>query len=178
MSEDSEIGKREIENMVLDQLLDSLTIITDRAVADEWKGDAKQIEGSPDCIIGLDGKAFGIELTEIRDAEDVESYVDEAYRLASKKSESYSRLRIFSFPIALAMCSTTPPLFDFKKSLEAMTFQPDFDALGFAEIWAVDFSDAYYTPGDPRRRADMFCFKPTTWFGFHRIGGHNRKPYG
>src|SRR5580658_6020822 len=116
MSEDSEIGKREIENMVLDQLLDSLPIITDRAVTEEWEGDARKVEGSPDFIIGLDGKAFGIELTEIRDAEDVKSYVDEAYRLASKKSESYSRRGIFRFPIALAMYSMTPPLFDFKKS--------------------------------------------------------------
>jgi hypothetical protein len=178
MSDDSEIGKREIENMILDQLLDSLPIITRRAVTEEWEGVAEKVEGSPDHIISLDGKPFAIELTEIRDAEDAEGYVEEAYRLASKKSESYSRRGIFRFPIALAMYSSTPPLFDFRASLEATTFHADFEALGFAEIWAVDFSDAYYSPRDPRRPADVFCFKPAAWFGFHRIGGHNRKPYG
>ena len=90
------------------------------------------MEGSPDHIIGLDGKPFGVELTEILDAEDVEGYVNEAYRLASKKNESYSRRGIFRFPIALAMYSTTPPLFDFRASLEATAFQDDFEALGFA----------------------------------------------
>jgi hypothetical protein len=147
-------------------------------VTDEWEGVAERLEGSPDHIIGLDGKPLGVELTEIRDAEHAQGYVDEAYRLASKKSESYSRRDIFRFPIALAIYSTTPPLFDLGKSLEATTFQPDFEALGFAEIWAADFSDAYYSPRDPRRPADMFCFKPAAWFGFHRIGDRNRKPYG
>jgi len=178
MSEDSEVGKRQIEDMVLDQLLDSLLILTGRAVTEEWEGVAEKLEGSPDHIIGLDGKPFGIELTEIRDVEDAQGYVDEAYRLASKKSESYSRRGIFRFPIALALYSTTPPLIEVRESLEATTFQPDFEALGFAEIWAADSSDAYYTPGDLRRLADIFCFKPAVWFGFHRIGSHNRKPYG
>jgi hypothetical protein len=178
MSHDSEFGKQEIEDMILDQLLDSFTIITGRTVTDEWSDDAKKVEGSPDHIIGLDGKAFGVELTEIRDVEDADSYVDEAYRLATKKSESYARRGVFKFPIALVMYSTTPPLFDLRNSVEAATFQADFEGLGFAEIWAIDFSDAYYSPSDPRRRADMFCFKPTDLFGFHRIGNHNRKPFG
>jgi hypothetical protein len=56
--------------------------------------------------------------------------------------------------------------------------QDDFEQLGFSEIWAVDFSDAYYTPGDPRRRPDMFCFKPEELFGSHGIGPAGRKPYG
>ncbi len=177
MSHDSELGKREIENMILDQVLDSLPILTGREATEEWEGDAKQIEGSPDHIVGLDGKAFGIELTEIRDAEDAFDYIAEAYRLASKKCESYSRRGLFSFPIALIIYSTEPPLFDIRRSLEG-TFQADFEALGFAEIWAVDFSDAYYSPGDLRRPADLFCFKPAEWFGFHRIGGNDRKPFG
>ena len=56
-------------------------------------------------------------------------------------------------------------------------WQDDFEELGFEEIWAVDFSDAFYSSGHPFRRADMFCFKPKEWFGFHRIGD-DRKPYG
>ena len=178
MSHDSEFGKREIENMVLDQLLDSFPIVTGRTVTDDWDDDAKKVEGSPDHIIGLDGKAFGIELTEIRGAEDSHCYVDEAYRIASRKSESYSRRGIFTFPIALVMYSTSPPLFDLRNSLETTTFQADFDGQGFAEVLSIDFSDAYYSPRDPRRKADMFCFKPVDLFGFHRIGSHNRKPFG
>lgn len=177
MSADSEMGKREFENMVLDQLLNSFPIVTGRTVTEEWDGDASQVEGSPDFIIGLDRRPFGIELTEIRRAGDPWDYVAEAYRLASQKSDSYARRGIFRFPIALVMHSTEPPLFDIRKSLEGAIYQTDFETLGFSEVWAVDFSDAYYSPGDLLRRADMFCLKPNEWFGFHRIGG-DRKPYG
>jgi hypothetical protein len=136
------------------------------------------VEGSPDRIIGLDGKAFGMELREIRDTEDVESYIDEACRIAAKKSESYSRRGLFRFPIALIIYSYDAPLFDMQERLAAMVFQEDFEGLGFAEIWAVDFSDAYYSGRDPRRPADLFCFKPTAQFGFYRGGAQDRKPFG
>jgi len=179
MSEDSEIGKREIETMVLDQVLDVLPLITGRTVSDEWDDtDATQIDGSPDCVIGLDGHALGIELTEIRNAGDACDYAAEAYRLASKKSESYQRRGLFRFPIALVMYSSAPALFDIREPLKGAFEQADFDALGFSEIWAVDFSDAYYNPRDPGRLADTFCFKPVEWFGFYRTGHTDRKPYG
>jgi hypothetical protein len=177
MPADSEMGKRQIESMVLEEVLDSLPIITCRVVTEDWAGDARQVEGSPDFIIGLDGHPFGIELTEIRGINDPRDYVDVAYRLGSQKSESYARRGIFRFPIALIMHSNEPPLFDIRNAIAAATFQEDFEALDFNEIWAIDFSDAYYSPRDPRRSADMFCFKPREWFGFHRIGG-DRKPYG
>jgi hypothetical protein len=140
---ENKTGKSMIEDMVLEQLLDSFPIITGRTPTDEWHDHVEKVEGSPDHIIGRDGKAFGIELTEIRDADDAWGYVDEAYRLASKKSDSYTRRGIFRFPIALVMYSTTPPLFDIRKSLEGAISQADFETLGFSEVWAVDFSDAY-----------------------------------
>lgn len=176
MSADSEMGKRQTERMVLDQLLDFFPLITGRAVTEDWDGEASQVEGSPDFIIGLDGQAFGIELTEIRGIDDPRDYVEEAYRLGSQKGDSYARRGIFRFAIALIMHSNEPPLFDIRNAIAAATFQEDFEALGFNEIWAIDFGDAYYSPGDPRRPADMFCFKPRERFGFHRIGG-DRKPY-
>src|SRR5665811_1786358 len=118
MSGESEVGKREIENMVLDQVLDSLPIITGRTATNEWDGVAEQVEGSPDHIIGVDHKPFGIELTQISGADEAWDYVAEAYRLGSKKSDSYSRRGIFRFPIALVMYSTSPPLFEIKRALE------------------------------------------------------------
>jgi hypothetical protein len=104
------IGKRMVEEMILDQVLDSFPTITGRTVTDEWNDAAVQVEGSPDFIIGIDGKAFGLELTEICGVGDAWGYVDEAYRLASRKSESYSRRQIFQFPIGLIMHSERPPL--------------------------------------------------------------------
>ena len=104
-------------------------------------------------------------------------YVAEAYRLAAQKSDSYTRRGIFAFPIGLVMYSSNPPLFEMRSALRKAVEQTDFEYLGFAEIWAVDFSDAYYSPGHPFRRADMFCFKPGGWFGFYRLGD-DRKPYG
>ena len=110
MSEDSEIGKRQIEEIVLDQLLDTLPILTGRAVTNEWEGDAQRVDGSPDHIIGLDGQPFGVELTEIRGAEDAQGYVDEAYRLASKKSESYARPAFFAFRSPSKCTPPSPPV--------------------------------------------------------------------
>jgi hypothetical protein len=178
MSYDKELGKREIETDILEQILDTFSGVIGWNVTDEWDGEAEKVEGSPDHIIGLDGKPFGIELTEVRDAEDAESYFDEAYRIAAKKSESYSRRGLFTFPITLIMYSYHPPLFDFRKRLAATVPQEDFEVLGFSEIWTADFSDAYYSVRDPRRPADLFCFKPTTHFGFRRGGMHSRKPFG
>jgi hypothetical protein len=175
---DYAIGKRMVEDDLLEQVLDSFPIITRRTITEEWEGEAERIEGSPDYIIGLDGKPFGIELTEIQGVDDAWDYVAEGYRLASKKSKSYRRRGIFRFPIALIMNSTEPALFDICEELDSETYRSTFTRLGFSEVWAIDFSDDYYTPGHPLRRADMFCFKPARWFGFYRIGSHGRKPFG
>jgi hypothetical protein len=174
---DLDRGKRMIEEMILDQLLDSFPLITGRTVTDDWEGQAEQVEGSPDFIIGLDGRPFGVELTGVRQADDAWNYFDAASRLAWQKHKSYSRRGLFRFPIALVLHSDEPPLFDIRQGLASMG-QEEFEGVGFAEVWAVDFSDAYYTPGHPLRRADMYCFKPAQWFGFYRIGTGDRKPYG
>jgi hypothetical protein len=175
---DQERGKEMVEEIILEQVLDSFPIVTERTLTDEWDGEANQVEGSPDFIIGLDGKPLGIELTEIRGVEDARDYVDEAYRLASKKDESYRRRGIFRFPIALILYSKVPPICEIEGRLEWIICQEDFEQLGFSEIWAIDFSDAYYRPGQPLGGADMFCFKPEELFGFHGIGPAGRKPCG
>jgi hypothetical protein len=55
----------------------------------------------------------------------------------------------------------------------------DFVDLDFIEVWGIDFSDDYYTPGHPYRMPDLFCFKPRSRFGFHRIEAFwDRKPFG
>ena len=51
-------------------------------------------------------------------------------------------------------------------SLEATAFQDDFEALGFAEIWAVDFSDAYYSPAICADRLTCFASSPPRGLGF------------
>jgi hypothetical protein len=95
---DNAIGKRMVQDDLLEQILDSYPVITGRTVTEEWEGDATQVEGSPDYIIGLDGKPFGIELTEIQGTHDAWDYVAEGYRLAAKKNKSYRRRGIFRFP--------------------------------------------------------------------------------
>jgi hypothetical protein len=171
-------GKEMVEEIILEQMLDTFSIITGRALTDDWEGEANQMEGSPDFIIGVDGKPLGIELAEIRGVDDPWDYLAEAYRLAAQKNESYRRRGIFQFPIALMLYSQQPPLFDIERQLEVATCQEDFEEMGFAEIWAVDFSDAYYTAGHPLRRSDMFCLKPEERFGLHRVGPAGRKPFG
>jgi hypothetical protein len=170
-------GKKMIEEMVLEQLLDSFAIITERDFTGDGADGAQQVEGSPDFIVGLNRQPFGIELAEIRGKTDAWDYVAEASRLAWQKHESYARRGLFKFPIALVLHSAQPPLFDIRRELASLG-QEEFEGTGFAEVWAVDFSDAYYSTGHPFRLADMFCLKPVTWFGFHRIGPGDRKPYG
>lgn len=167
-----------VEDMVLEQLLDTFPLVTGRTLTDDWDEDFPRVEGSPDFIVGVDGRALGIELAEVRGADDAWSYYEEASRIAWKKHESYARRGLFKNPIALVLHSDNPPIFDFRQELEALIDVREFKPLGFAEIWALDLSDAYYTPGHPLRQADMFCLKPWTSFGFHRIGDHGRKPYG
>ena len=73
---DKEYGKRLVEEMILEQLLNSFPEITGRAVTDEAEGEFAQISASPDFIVGLDGRAFGIELAEIRNVDDAYAYLD------------------------------------------------------------------------------------------------------
>jgi hypothetical protein len=173
-----DIGKRMVEEMVLDQLLDSFPRITGRRLTSEWSGDFPRVEGSPDFVVGVNGKALGIELAEIRDADTAWAYYEEASRIAWKKHASYERRGLFGNPIALILHSASFPLYDLQDELEFLIDDYEFQSFGFTEIWAVDFSDAYYSPGHPLRLADMFCLKPQQTFGFHRIGDHGRKPYG
>jgi hypothetical protein len=85
---DHDFGKREIERMVFDQILDAFPYITARTVTDDGEEGFAQVEGSPDFVIGLDGEATGIEISEVRSASDAWSYLEQASRIAWKKHES------------------------------------------------------------------------------------------
>jgi hypothetical protein len=63
MKSDAELGKREVECDILAQVLDAFSTVLGCNITDDWEGDAEQVEGSPDAIIGLNGKPFGVELT-------------------------------------------------------------------------------------------------------------------
>jgi hypothetical protein len=73
---------------------------------------------------------------------------------------------MFRYPIALLFHSNTVPLFDIKDMLRDFAEDYNFKELGFTEMWSVDLSETYYTPGHPLRLPDMFCLKPRKWFGF------------
>jgi hypothetical protein len=173
---DKECGKRLVEEMILEQLLESFPMLTGRSVTDDAEGGFPS-GPSPNFVIGLNGHALGIELTEVRGVNDAWDYLEEASRLAWQKHDSYERRGLFRYPIALILHSDAIPLFDIHRHLSA-NGADEFADVGFTKVWSVDFSDAYYSPQDPRRPADMFCFKPERWFGFHRIGWWDRKPYG
>ena len=175
---DIDYGKRIAEEMVLEQILEPFAEITRRELSDNWDGDFQRVEGSPDFVVGLDSKALGIELAEIRGAEDARNYYEAASQIGWKKHTSYERRGLFANPIALLLYSFNPPLFDMKHEMMTLVALDEFGETGFTEVWSVDLSDVYYTVGHPFRRPDMFCFKPRGNFGFHRIGNHGRKPYG
>jgi hypothetical protein len=52
MSYDKELGKREVETDVFEQILDAFSAVIGWNLTDDWEGDAEQVEGSPDRIIG------------------------------------------------------------------------------------------------------------------------------
>jgi len=175
---DTDVGKRMIEEMVLEQFLDAFPKITRRTVTDDWDSDFPRVEGSPDFVIGIDGTACGIELAEVRGTDDAQGYYEEAIRIAWKKHDSYTGRGLFANPIMLVLHSNQPPIFDVHREIVGLVAEGEFEPFGFVEVWAIDLSDAYFRPGHPFRLADMFCFKPGANFGFHRIGDHGRKPYG
>jgi hypothetical protein len=174
---DKERGMRMVEETALENIIDTFAAITDRTLTDEGSNSFSQVEGSPDFILGLDGKPLGIEIAEVRGTKDAEAYFDEVSGIAWKKHETYERRGLFKNPTALLLYSSEPPLFDMRNALNCLAEQEVFDALGFVELWTADLSDDYFTPGRPLRVPDMFCMKPTRWWGFHRIGP-DRKPFG
>lgn len=169
---DTDIGKLELEQMNLEPFLDAFPLITGRNLEIIDRSE------SPDFEAMIDGVAMGIELTEIR-ADDPDDYLSEVFRLADKKATSYRRAGVFEArPVMLLCHSGAMPFFDVRREMERQAFWEDYEQLGFAEIWLMDLSDAYYSAQDPRRPADLFGLAPEDWRGFHRAGMGDRKPYG
>ena len=165
--------KKEIESELLDAFVESHTLITGRTLTEIESSE------SPDFLAAMEGRPVGLEVTELRLAndEDAYGYVEEAWRIADKKNTSYKRHGRFSIPIILVMFAQRPPLYELQDGIADMALE-DFDGLGFTEIWFVDLSDEYYSVQDPRRPADLFGVSPPAYRGFHRYGNCGRKPYG
>lgn len=175
---DKDRGKRMVEGMALDETLEVLAAMSGRTITDEGTDQFPYVEGSPDFIIGFDGQPLGIEIAEIRGMEDAESYFEEVVGIAWKKHESHKRRGLFKYPIVLLLYSSNLPLFEIRHALKHFAEDHVLDDFGFAEVWMADLCEAYFTSGHPLRCPDMFCMKPSKWFGFHRIGATNRKPFG
>ena len=79
---DAERGKRMVEEMVLEQLLDAYLLVTGHTLTEDWDGDFPRIEGSPDFVVGIDARAHGIELAQLRGIDNAWGYYEEASRLA------------------------------------------------------------------------------------------------
>lgn len=170
---DIDIGKRMVEEMNLEPFLNAYPDVTGCSVEVAGKSE------SPDFEVLIDERPTGLELTEIRSCEDAYEYVDEVYRLASKKAKSYRSNGIFDErPVILLCYSDCFAFFDHQDEFSHAVVWDDFDSLGFSEIWLMDLSDTYFSSLDPRRPADLFGLAPEKWRGFHRIGFWDRKPYG
>ena len=169
---DAEIGKRLVEESVLDEFLRAYLKVARRVVEITGSG------LSPDFEALIDGKPIGVELTEIRQTRDAYDYYDELARLVDKKARSHRQRGLLTRPIILVCHSDRPPLYDIQDELGGRMFWQDFDKTGFAEIWLMDLSDEYWSAQDPRRPPDLFCVTPAKLRGFHRLGWWDRKPYG
>jgi len=165
--------KKEVENELLDAFVDSHTLITGRGLTDIESSE------SPDFLAVMEGRLVGVEVSELRlaDDEDAYGYVEEAWRIADKKNTSYKRHNRFSIPIILVLFAQRPPLYELQDEIADMVLE-DFDTLEFEEVWFADLSDEYLSVRDPRRPADLFGVSPATYRGFHRYGNWGRKPYG
>ena len=53
---DIDYGKRLAEEMVLEQIIEPLVVITGRELSEDWAGHFEQVEGSPDFVVGVDGR--------------------------------------------------------------------------------------------------------------------------
>ena len=169
---DQEIGKRMGEEAILEAFEAAYPQITGRDLVEVTKSE------SPDFLVVLGEENVGLEISEIRNCEDVDDYLAEVWRLADQKNNSYKRRGLFEISIFLIFYSYKPPIYEIQKSIEVRFEPDDFDGLSFEEVWLMDLSEEYFSYQDPRRPADMFCLKPGEWRGFYRIGSHGRKPYG
>jgi hypothetical protein len=74
-----------VEEINLEPFVDLFPLITSRRIEITGRAESPDFEGM------ADGKSFGVELTEIRDHEYTDEYLAEVFRIAAKKSASYSK---------------------------------------------------------------------------------------
>jgi hypothetical protein len=63
-----------VEEMMLERLLEPISFVTGRTLTEEGTDGFARVEGSPDFVVGFDGRPFGIELAEVRDVDDSVAY--------------------------------------------------------------------------------------------------------
>jgi|ERR1700712_1483368 len=171
------LGLREVETGIAETFEAEFPIVTGRAVRILSSGEA------PDRIALIDGIETGLELTAVK-ADGAEDIIEEFWRIAHRKHESYQRRGLFeSRPMILLGDLDWPAqniegaaLFDVRDEMVAALAARDFDAFGFSEIWLMDDGPKYTSRTDPRAPADFFCFAPLDRVGF-RERGRKRRPY-
>src|ERR1019366_10215648 len=106
-----DVGKRMIENMMIEAFSDSFPQVTGREVEIVDGGE------TPDYLALIDGRETGIELTRIY-AETPDEYMEVVTRLAGKKEETFLRLGALERAVILVCYSYTPPIFDMRHFLD------------------------------------------------------------
>jgi hypothetical protein len=164
--------KKTVEEEALEAFLDAYTQITGREIANVRPHE------SPDFLYHMDRVPHGIEVAVIRGMKDEFDYLHEVWRLADQKNHTYRRHARFDRPIILVLYSDGPALWEVHQQITSSLVPEDYDDMDFSEIWLMCRSDMYFSAHDPRRPADLYAIKPAAWRGFHRIGYHDREPWG
>jgi hypothetical protein len=171
------LGLREVETSMAEAFEAEFPIVTGRTVRILSSGEA------PDRIALIDGIETGLELTAVK-ADGAEDIIEEFWRIARRKHESYQRRGIFEpRPMILLGDLDWPAqdiegaaLYDVRDELVDALLASDFGAFGFSEIWLMDDGPKYTSRTDPRAPADFFCFAPADKVGFWERE-RKRRPY-
>lgn len=171
------LGLREVETGMAETFEAEFPVVTGRTV------NILSSDEAPDRIALIDGIETGLELTAVK-ADGAKGIIEEFWRIARKKHESYHRRGIFEpRPMILLGDLDWPAqdiegaaLYDVRDELADTLVASDFAAFGFSEIWLMDDGPKYTSRTDPRAPADFFCFAPADRVGFWERE-RKRRPY-
>jgi hypothetical protein len=171
------LGLREVEAGMAETFEAEFPVVTGRTAK------ILSCDEAPDRIALIDGIETGLELTAIK-ADGAEDVIEEFWRIARKKHESYHPRGIFELrPMILlgildwlSQDIEGAALYDMRDELADALAANDFAAFGFSEIWLLDDGPKYTSRTDPRAPADFFCFAPVDRVGFWERE-RKRRPY-
>ncbi len=180
---DQDIGKKMVEEIELEYLLDAYELVTGQRLSKVHAGER------PDFICKRpNGSCVGVELTKVmrepvsvfldrischRDHMSAIETLDYIFETVGRKADKRSQGgELYPKNTILVLQVDGCPMSELTTWISD-DLQPDFSSYGFAEIWVAD-----YTGIEAFGDIELFGLHPLEWWGYHQRQNPHRKPYG